>query len=192
MRFVVGVELAIPVVDRLSLLQEEAGEAIEALGARVRWTPVEQIRLNLRVFDTLDPSAVDRVQATLGEFAKALRPFSFETRGTRADRAPGEAKLLYAQVEDPSDTLRSLAEHINRAADPIGFAHDERPWHPRVLVGRIATPGPAVDLDDTFAPYAQTAWGETECRELILYRTQLVGREARTRVAKRFALGTGR
>lgn len=191
MRFVVGVELAIPVVDRLSLLQEEAGEAIEALGARVRWTPVEQLRLNLRVFEELDPSAVDRVQSTLRDFAKATQAFRFETRGTRADRAPGEAKLLYTQVEDPSDTLRSLAAQIEEAAGVTGFAADERPWHPRVLVGRLATPGPAVDLDGALAPYAETVWGETECREIVLYRTQLVGREARTRVVKRFALGSG-
>lgn len=192
MRYVVGVELAIPVVDRLSLLQEEAETQIFEAGARVRWTPVEHIRLNLKVFKNLESGAVQRVQEMLEDFAKAVPAFPFQTLGTSADRRAGQAKLLTTRVEEPEGILTSLAEHIDRAADRIGFDGDDRPWHPHVLLGRLATPSTAVDFEPILAPYAQTVWGETQCRELVLYRSQLVGRESRVRVLRRFALGTGR
>lgn len=191
MRFVVGVELAIPVVDRLSLLQEETEPLIFDAGGRVRWTPVEQLRLNLKVFKNLETGAVQRVQEMLADFAKAVRPFSFETRNTSADRTPGMAKLLTTEVFDEGETLAPLQRHINRAADRIGFESDDRPWHPQVLIGRLATPTQAVDFDTILSPYQNTDWGPTECRELVLYRSQVVGREARVRVLRRFSLGTG-
>lgn len=191
MRFVVGVELAIPVVDRLSLLQEEVGEQVLAQQGGVRWTPVQHIRLNLKVFKNLEAGAVQRVQEMLADFAQALHPFAFDTRGTSADRVPGMAKLLTTEIYDPTNTLGPLQQHIDRAADRIGFEGDDRPWHPKVLLGRLATPSVAVDFDSMIAPYQHTAWGETQCRELVFYRSQVVGRESRVRVLRRFTLGTG-
>lgn len=47
MRFFVSVEPAIPVVDRLSLLQDECAETIQSLQGAARWTPAPHIRLNL-------------------------------------------------------------------------------------------------------------------------------------------------
>lgn len=191
MRFFVAVEPAIPVVDRLSLLQDECAEAIKEQNGAVRWAPVQNIRLNLKIMKDLEAGAAQRVQEMLVDFAKALPPFSFETRGTSVAREPGMAKLITTEVYDKSGSLEALQRHIDQAADHIGFARDEEPWRPRILLGRLATPKGPVDFDPIFAPFEQTAWGRTECRELILFRSQIVGRSARTRVIRRFQLGSG-
>lgn len=191
MRFFVSVEPAIPVVDRLSLLQDECAEAIKAQKGAVRWVPVQNIRLNLKVMQNLEAGAAQRVQEMLVDFAKALPPFPFETRGTSVAREPGMAKLVTTEVYDKSGSLEALQRHIDQAADHIGFTRDEEPWLPRILLGRLATPKAFVDFDPIFAPFEQTSWGRTECRELILYRSQIVGRSARTRVIRRFQLGSG-
>ncbi len=192
MSYSVGVELAIPVVDRLSLLQEETGEIIKQRRAAVRWIPPTHMRLTLRAFRTLEASARTRVQEMLHDFASALTPFTFQTIGSFTDREPGMAKLITTKVHDDGDTLHALQEHIDRAADMIGFLPDTRPWQPSVLIGRLATPHGHVELDDIFTPYTQTAWGETECRELILYESQVIGRIAQTKAIRRFQLGSGR
>lgn len=191
MRFFVSVEPAIPVVDRLSLLQDECAEAIKKEHGAVRWTPAPHIRLNLKVMKNLEAGAAQRVQEMLVDFAKALKPFAFECRGTQIIDAPGMAKLVTTEVYDKSGVLEALQQHIDQAADHIGFMRDTTPWIPRILLGRLATPHGAVDFDPIFAPFEQTAWGRTECKELLLFRSQLVGRSSRTRVIKRFQLGSG-
>ena len=192
MRFFVSVEPAIPVVDRLSLLQDECAHAIKSAHGAARWTPAPHIRLNLKVMQNLEAGAAQRVREMLEDFAKALAPFSFESKGTQWMHDPGMAKLLTTQVHDPSGTLEALQQHIDQAADHIGFQRDTHPWKPHILLGRLATPKTAVDFEPIFAPFEHTAWGRTECKELILFRSQLVGRSARTRVVRRFQLGSGK
>lgn len=192
MRFFVGVELAIPVVDRIALLQDEVGEEAFNRGARVRWTPVEHIRLTLKVFEKLDTGIAQRVQEMLSEAAQSMQPFRFDTQGTDASRTVGHARLITTRCHDNHHELLELRTHIERQADRVGFLEDRAPWSPHVLIGRLATPDGAADIDTLLLPYRDTPWGQTECRELVLYRSQLVGRESRTRVVRRFSLGAGR
>ena len=192
MGYSVGVELAIPVIDRLSLLQEETGPIIKERQAAVRWNPVTDMRLTLRAFRHLEASAYTRVQDMVQDFARALTPFRFECVGSRAEREPGMACLITADIREEGDTLQALQEHINRAADMIGFMPDTRPWKPRVLIGRLATPRGAANLDELFDPYQHTVWGETECKELVLYESKVMGRMAQTRAIRRFQIGSGR
>lgn len=192
MRFFVGIELAIPVIDRLALLQDEVGEETFSRGARVRWTPVEHIRLNLKVFEAVDAGIAQRLQEMLTETASYFQTFRFDAVGTQADRVAGQARIVTTQLHDSSNTLQSLRDHIERQADRVGFQEDHAPWQPAVLLGRLATPDGPADVDALLHPYRNTPWGQSECRELVLYRSQLVGREARTRVVRRFAVGDAR
>lgn len=191
MRFFVSVEPAIPVVDRLSLLQDECAEIIKSHHGAVRWTPAPDIRLNLKIMKNLEAGAAQRVQEMLVDFAKALPPFAFESKGTHIIDEPGIATLVTTEIHDKSGSLEALQQHIDQAADYIGFQRDQTPWKPRILLGRLATPQKKVDFQSIFAPFEHTSWGRTECKELLLFRSQLVGRSARTRVVRRFQLGSG-
>lgn len=192
MRFIVSVELSIPVVERLVLLQEELNEPIEAAGGAVRWTAPEHLRVNLMVFPHLESGTVQRIQETLRSIAAHAQPFSMETMGTNVAKVPSTARLVTSTIEQGADLLAALRAELHDNAELIGFDQDPRPWRPLVLVGRLATPyGKSVDFDQLFAPYAQTPWGETVARELVLYRSEIVGKSERIRVVKRFALGTG-
>lgn len=191
MRFVVGVELAIPVVDRLVLLQEDLDESIRQLNGVARWTPAEQIRLNLKVFEDLDADALPRVRELLVAFCKALRPFSFETVGTRGFPDDETPRLILADARDEGNVLVALREHLERASELIGFSQDARSWEPSVLVGRVTTPNGPANFRGLLNAYRNTVYGPSACRELVLYRSEIIGQRARIRTVDRFALGSG-
>lgn len=192
MRFIVSVELAIPVVERLVLLQEELNEPIQASHGAVRWTAPEHLRLNLMIFPSLETGTVQRLQETLSALAQARAPLPFMTRGTDARKVQGSARLVTTRVDQGSDALQELQQALNDEAEATGYESDPRPWTPRILLGRLATPHAQVsDFDTLFAPYEDTAWGETRAQELVLYRSEIVGKSERIRVVKRFALGSG-
>lgn len=191
MRFILGVELAIPVIERLALLQEELAAPIAEAQGAVRWTPIEQLRVNLMIFPDLDAGVQQRVQDLIAEVAGQYTAFEFTTHGTIGDKIPDQARLVTTQSAHP--TLQEMRDRIHDQAEAVGFAADPRPWQALTLIGRLATPhGQSVDFDALFAPYRETPWGTTICRELVLYRSEIIGRDERIRVVKRFALGTGR
>ena len=192
MRAFIGVELAIPVVERLVVLQEELDQPIRQLGAQARWTPAEHIRLNLKVFPNLDPGVLPRVQDMLSRFCQALQPFPIVSRTVRFYPELDRPRLLLVEQSDERGVLPALREHIEKASDPLGFARDEAPWTPDIALGRVLAGGARPDLRGLLNQWQDAEWGETLCRELILYRTEMVGRRARVRLMRRFALGTGR
>lgn len=191
MRFIVGVELAIPVVDRLVLLQEDLDDSVRQLNGEARWTPAEQIRLNLKIFEDLDAAALPRIRELLAAFCRALRPFSFETAGTRGFPDDTHPRLILTDAQDEGNVLVALREHLERASELIGFSQDSRPWEPAVLIGRVLTPGAPADFRGLLNAYRETRYGPSACRELVLYRSEVVGRRARVRTVDRFALGSG-
>lgn len=192
MRFFIGIELAIPLIERLVLLQEELQGVIQDAKGDVRWTPAEQLRLNLMVLPQLETGTLQRLQDHLIELSAAQAPFSFELRGTQATHVPHQARLITSRVESNQELLQGLRDQLHENAEFIGVPQDPRPWHPLVLLGRLATPHEIVpDFDAIFAPFEETLWGSTHAKEIVISRAEIVGRAERVRTVKRFALGSG-
>lgn len=190
--YALAFELALPVVDRLLLLQEELDEPLHQLGCDVRWTTGDALRLVVRAFDDVDEALMPRLRDTLSVVARADGPFRIATHGTRLLPTIETPRLVAVGTLGGSDRLEAIKRRIDGACESLGLPADPRPWAPMVKVGRLLTPGGAPRLQGVVSAWEQTAWGESELREMVLVRSGLVRHEAVTRVVARFELGSGR
>ncbi len=192
MTYALTFELALPVVDRLLLLQEELDTPLHQLGCDVRWTPGEALRLVVRAFDDIDDALIPRLRDAFSVIARADAPFGFATHGTRLLPSVETPRLVAVGTLGGAERLEAVKRRVDGACESLGLPDDPRPWTPMVKIGRLLTPGAPPRLQGVVNAWEQTPWGDTDAKEMVLIRTGIVRGEAVTRVVARFELGTGR
>lgn len=188
MRLILTTDLAIPVVERLVLLQEDLDEPFHHLNVHAEWTSADRIRLAVHVWPEAPDEALLRFREALRAIASATPPASFETVG--ASFAPDEsaARYIVAGTRAGADGLRALHRRVQAASEELGGRASRVPWEPYVSVARLKTPGAPPLLEGVLRPYSETPFGETRADELVLYRAELSRGAESLRQIERFAL----
>lgn len=93
----------------------------------VRWVCGRPIHLTLKFLGEVEESRVP----TLREALACVRMAPFEIRVRGIGSFP---RVIWAGVEGP---VASLAERIEAACIPLGFAREDRPFKPHATIGRV-------------------------------------------------------
>ncbi|MCA9562328.1 MAG: RNA 2',3'-cyclic phosphodiesterase [Myxococcales bacterium] len=189
MRIFVAIDLAIPVVENLVLLQEDLTKPLEDLGAIPKWVPAENIHLTLKFIGEADEGLTYLVRDRVREIATSSSLFELQTLGTGCFPAPSAPRILWAGVGEGADRLSSLRDQIETAFAEIGIANDEREYRPHVTIGRIKTDKSRIDISEILSSYANTPYGTTHIRGLVVYESRLDRSGAIYRVVERCPFG---
>jgi 2'-5' RNA ligase len=187
-----GVELGIQVAEHLVVLQEDLSEPLRQLNVDVRWTPADQMRVLLKDFGPLQPGQRERLEDLIRAYARATHSFQFRCENVRFYPSMDVPRMIVAEINDQSGLLEALRTNVEKAAEPLGFPSDTREWKPLVLLGRLMTTGSSPDLRGLLNTWRDRDLGETDCLELVLFSVQRYQQRARTKILRRYELGTGR
>jgi 2'-5' RNA ligase len=130
--------------------------------------PPENWHLTLRFLGATEESARDRVLGFLDEHMLTL-PFVLGFGGLGAFARPARATVLWLGVNRGIEELTELAAICEAVAQSVGFAAEDRPFHPHVTLARIRPWQDVGSLVETVPPFplAQTV------EEITLYRSVL-------------------
>ena len=139
-RTFVAVELDAPM--RQALAQAQAalrGRLEKSAGpdVRIQWVKPESIHLTLKFLGDIQEDRVPDVQAALTQVAGGQSRFavSVEGLGVFPDiRAP---RVVWVGMATHVDALKRLAADIESALGTIGFAPEQRPFHPHLTLARV-------------------------------------------------------
>lgn len=187
MRYFVGLDLAIPVVERLTLVQDEVTRRCHRQG--VRHVLPENIHLTLKALGELEPAMVPVVAQCLRALTRPLFPFEFRTAGVSADLKAGSPRLVYATLDDQgTEVMGLLHESLDRDLEEVGIERDARPHRTQVLLTRLIGDHPQ-GVGALVDGLARVDFGITYVRDLALYAVDLSNEGPIYRVHQRFALG---
>lgn len=192
MRLVLSFELAIPVVERLSLLQEELADPIRQLGGEPRWTSADRLQVPVRIIELAEPDLEHRMLDGLKTICRSVQPFDIEARGTRMHPAHDKPRMVLTDVDDPTGRMTAMLRRIDASFAALGITPEPGDPTPVILVGRIRCGQDPPRLRGVARPYSETPWGASPVRELVLTRTGVVGTREQRRIRRRIELGTGR
>jgi len=173
MRAFIAVDLSIPVVNNLVLLQEDIDEPIDLCLGVVRWTKPQNIHLTLKFLGEVDDALVYRARDVLRVICETQPIFEFQTKGTGAFPSLERPRILYAGTAVGSDDLAALRERIEQGLEELGVDRDTRPFKAHVTLGRIKTPRIPVDAAEFLTPFTDTVFGTTQVKDLVLYESEL-------------------
>jgi 2'-5' RNA ligase len=109
--------------------------------ARLRWVSPASYHITLKFLGWTRPEVAFAVRDRMGEALAGQRAFELETRRLGAFPTLERARVLWAGVDEAGGArMRELARAIEDAAAELGFAREQRPFHPHVTLARLASP----------------------------------------------------
>jgi len=80
---------------------------------------------------------------------------------------------VWVGIEEGAEALCELAQRVEQALEPLGFAREERPFSPHVTVGRVRSSRARDKLAAMMLEQRQHAFGEMEVERVELMRSDL-------------------
>ena len=135
MRAFIAIEISEEARAALAALQE----ALRPVGADVGWTRPESLHLTLRFLGEIDERQAGAVAAAMREGARAWPPLALRLSGTGAFPNARRPRILWAGLDGELERLAGLQAAIEARLVGLGFAREEKPFHPHLTLGRIKT-----------------------------------------------------
>jgi len=139
-RLFVGVRVSLATVQALDEAVHEMRRTWSG-ERRVRWVSPASYHVTLKFLGWTRPEVAFALRDRLATATAGLRAFELETRRVGAFPGLERARVLWAGVDEVGAArLGELAGRVERAAEELGFAREERAFHPHVTLARLPSP----------------------------------------------------
>jgi RNA 2',3'-cyclic 3'-phosphodiesterase len=153
-RTFIAVELPPRVKSRVGGLIDK----LRVAGAEVNWVRPEQMHLTLKFLGDVPDTETPDICRVVREVANQFEPFEVICRGAGAFPIGREPRTLWVGVEDGAEELKRLQAALDEALKTkLGFAKEQRGFHPHLTIGRVKgeAPGSRGELARLLAEHAE-------------------------------------
>ena len=188
-RLFIAVDLAISVVERFALLQTEWASRITDDDVRVRWVDPPNIHATLKYLGDTEASVIPLLEEALTALMRPLFPFELSCQRVGAFPDLRRPRILWAGLDPKGAEVMSLLQlSIEQDIVELGFAPEEREFHPHVTLGRVKSQR-ACDMRDAAREFETFDFGKSFIKDIALYESKLTPSGAEYVVLNRFSLG---
>lgn len=165
---------------------ERAGAVIERLRADgvegVKWVQPRHFHLTLKFLGETRQDDLPALSEALREVAGRAAPFSLALAGVGAFPSARRPRVVWLGVASGSEPLVALACATDGACAALGWAREEKPYHPHLTLGRTRELQRGRAGRPTASPEALTraleressaAAGEVRVERIVLVRSEL-------------------
>ena len=167
-RSFVALELSAEVRTNLTKLLK----ALQRMPAPIKWVEPENLHLTLKFLGEVAEGQIATITATLSAIAQATLPFTFAVKGGGGFPDLRRPRILWVGVEAPQELL-TLQRQIEQGMERLGFAHEGRPYHPHITIGRVKAMQGIAPVLATLRGHADVSFGVVTVRHLTLFRSDL-------------------
>lgn len=120
---------------------EHGARLREASGdVRASWERAEKMHLTLKFLGEISPARVEALSGAAASAALQSQPFILALKGTGAFPPRGNPRVLWLGIEDSTKALNNLHQRLEEEGGAVGFAREERSFHPHLTLARIRAP----------------------------------------------------
>jgi len=124
-------------------LARQAGAGLrraEPAGARVSWVKEENLHYTMRFLGELGEDGARRIGEAALTAAAARRAFDAQLGAPGAFPNARRARVLWLGLSHGAEALVALAQALDRALAPRGFAAPDHPFSAHLTLGRVREP----------------------------------------------------
>ena len=161
-------------------------------GTELRWSGVDQWHVTLAFMGSAPARAVDEVVARVGDAAEQGAPLALSVAGGGCFPDVTRAKVLWAGIEGPAeslDSLRRLAGRVRSACSVAGAGPEGGAFVPHVTLGRFPRAQDASRWVRVLQSYAGPPWVASHVTVVASHLPRERGRRPRHEVLARLPLG---
>lgn len=133
MRLFVAIQLS----DETRTALDRAQTELRKRCTDVRFLPLEQLHVTMKFLGEVPEADVPVVTEVAERAAQATRPFEMSLDGCGCFPARGPVRIVWAGLVEKTGVLCDLAESLEAALEPLGFARERRTFSPHITIGRV-------------------------------------------------------
>jgi RNA 2',3'-cyclic 3'-phosphodiesterase len=176
--------IAIDLPEDVHAALEREQQTFRRLAPEARWTRPEGIHLTLKFLGEVAEERVKAVSDALADLG-AFEKFPVEVRGFGFFPNARRPRVFWAGIESPP-ALGELAGRVEAAMEELGFAREQRDFHPHLTLARFKEPRPQPELAACVEVQSGMGLGRFEAAEFFLYESKLSPHGAVYRKVARF------
>jgi len=140
--------------------------------AAVKWVEPENLHLTLKFLGEVTEEQIEVIVDALKAVAQATEPFSFAVRGVGGFPDLRRPRVLWVGVE-PTPPLMRLQQFVERTMEQLGFAPEERAYHPHITLGRVKAMTGIEKVRAVLSEYSGFNFGSVPVKHLTFFRSDL-------------------
>jgi 2'-5' RNA ligase len=132
--------IAVDTPEQIKKQLEDLSARLRESDAHVRWEGREKFHATLKFLGGTDQNLLSLITASLERISSGTSPFPVVVRGVGSFPGRGNPRVVWVGLDDPDGGLERLHMSIEREMNTLGFASEDRPFHPHVTLGRVKGP----------------------------------------------------
>jgi len=186
-----AINLNLETIRNISRFQEELRGDLKTTGYKISWVAPANIHITLKFLGDVDETLPDAVAGALADPLRKIPAFNVSLRGIGVFPNPNRPRILWAGVEDPEASIKTLYLEMEKIISGMGFLPEKKDFSPHATIGRIRK-GPSGAIEEFINRNNERSFGETFVTEVIIYRSTLTPKGAEYNVIRRIRLGSAR
>lgn len=173
LRLFVGVDLPDDIKDKLGAVEDELNTFVPS----GKWIRRENLHLTLKFLGYCEEERVEEINEKIRKVAQERQTFDFRLHILGAFPSLKRARILWAGINEGATEFQTVQEEIDKVLLELGFAPEERKFHPHITLARLKIPRP---LDEArLANLAsQIPDDMLKARSIILFKSTLTPKGA--------------
>jgi 2'-5' RNA ligase len=129
--------IAIPIPDKCRTMLQKLQENLRPCGSDVRWVAVPSIHLTLKFLGEVNPETLPELTQNIENTVKAQAGFELRLHGLGCFPNLRNPRVIWCGIEGETERLSALHQKVETACVPLGFAPENRVFHPHLTLGRV-------------------------------------------------------
>ena len=129
--------IAIPLPQECRVMLDQLQQSLRKHKADVRWVAIPSIHLTLKFLGEVDSGIIPKLKEFLDNHSKAERPFDLSLHGLGCFPNLIRPRIIWCGISGETERLLNLQQRVERVCVELGFAPEDRPFHPHLTLGRV-------------------------------------------------------
>jgi 2'-5' RNA ligase len=129
--------IAIPLTRECQSMLGRLQDSLRSFSADVRWVAIPSIHLTLKFLGDLDPAVIPALTESLELATRPEGAIKLRIHGLGCFPNHRNPRVIWCGVGGETEDLGRLYRAVEGACASIGFAPEDRPFHPHLTLGRV-------------------------------------------------------
>jgi 2'-5' RNA ligase len=169
-RAFLAIELPEDILQAMSRLQEKLKREING---RISWTRPQGQHLTLKFFGDISKEDVNNICSAVQNRIVSEQSLNLKIEKLGVFPDTRKPRVIWCGITDDEERLLVFQKKLDSDFANIGFPSEERPFRAHLTLARIKDSRDLTGMSEVLKKYGAFVAGEFNCKELILFQSNL-------------------
>jgi len=162
------IAIDIPCFPKLVEIEKE----LKDTGADIKLVEPENIHITLKFLGDISTDISQEIKKIIEESVKNYKAFEIKLSNIGVFPSKEYIKIIWIGIQD-TDTLKNIAENIDKKINQIGFKREKRPFSAHLTIGRVKNAKNKEKIIQIINKYQNVDFFKLKVKEIILKKSTL-------------------